>query len=143
MSNEQGKVQNLNNVGKDKRPSGYKGQGNGHKPGPKLSAAERAEIKAKADADSAAEALRRKYELKRIRTGKTRRERIAGAAHKNAQNRDSRASWQNDRKADGSNSTSFPVASCNGRRNRYQVTGKDGATVYLKTASTVGKSAKR
>jgi hypothetical protein len=68
---------------------------------------------------------------KRIRTGKTRSDRENGAAHKNAQNRDSRASWQNNRRADGSNSTTFPWASCNGKRNRFQVTGKGGQTVFL------------
>ncbi len=69
---------------------------------------------------------------KRIRKGKTRRDRENGAANKNAQNRDSRASWQNNRRADGSNSTTFPWASCNGTRNRFQVTGKEGATVFLR-----------
>lgn len=69
---------------------------------------------------------------KRVRTGKTRRDRENGAANKNAQNRDSRASWQNNRRADGSNSTTFPYASCNGTRNRFQVTGKAGATVFLR-----------
>ena len=69
---------------------------------------------------------------KRIRKGKTRRDRENGAANKNAQNRDSRASWQNNRRADGSNSTTFPWASCNGTRNRFQVTGKKGETVFLR-----------
>lgn len=71
-----------------------------------------------------------KYTASRVRKGKTRRDREAGAANKTAQNRDSRASWQNSRRADGSNSVTFPRASCNGQRNRYQYTGKDGATVF-------------
>lgn len=73
---------------------------------------------------------------KRVRTGKTRRDRENGAANKNAQNRDSRASWQNNRRADGSNSTSFPYASCNGKRNRFQVTGKGESTVFLRDSKS-------
>lgn len=69
---------------------------------------------------------------KRIRTGKTRRDRENGAANKNRQNLDSRASWQNGRRADGSNSTTFPWSSCNGQRNRFQVTGKQGQVVFLR-----------
>lgn len=75
-------------------------------------------------------------ELKRIRHGKTRKDREVGASNKNAQNRDSRASWQNNRRADGSNSTSFPYASCNGKSNRFQVTGKAGSTVFLRDAKS-------
>lgn len=83
-----------------------------------------------------AKALVSQYNAKRIRTGKTRRDRENGAANKNAQNRDSRASWQNSRRADGSNSTTFPYASCNGTRNRFQVTGKGGATVFLRDSKS-------
>lgn len=77
-------------------------------------------------------ALLAKYNTKRIRVGKTRRDRENQATNKNAQNRDSRASWQNNRRADGSNPTTFPWASCNGQRNRYQYTGKDGAIVFTR-----------
>jgi hypothetical protein len=74
--------------------------------------------------------------IKRVRTGKTRRDRENGAANKNAQNRDSRASWQNGRDTSGGNKTSFPYASCNGKRNRFQVTGKDGSTVFLRDSKS-------
>jgi hypothetical protein len=63
----------------------------------------------------------------RTRTGKTAKDHRNGAKNKNQQNKDSRAMWQNDTK-----STSFPAASCNGKRNRYQVTGKGNETVFLR-----------
>lgn len=77
-------------------------------------------------------ALLAQYASRRIRKGKSSKDRANGARSKNAQNKDSRASWQNNRRADGSNSTTFPRASCNGKANRYQVTGKDGQTVYVR-----------
>jgi hypothetical protein len=63
----------------------------------------------------------------RIRKGKTKVDRERGAAQKNALNKDMRASWQNDSKG-----STFPWSACNGKRNRYQVTGKSGETVYLR-----------
>ena len=84
---------------------------------------------AKALAEAEAEKVRNFYKEKRIRRGKTAKDHANGQKHKNAQNKDSRAAWQNDTKG-----SSFPVASCNGKRNRYQVTGKGGETVYLKDA---------
>jgi len=60
------------------------------------------------------------------RIGKTKKDRARGAAHKNEQNRQARAAWQNDSKS------TFPTSSCNGKKNRYQVTGKDGQTVYVR-----------
>jgi hypothetical protein len=63
----------------------------------------------------------------RPRLGKTKKDRANGAAGKNQQNKDMRASWQQDSKG-----SKFPVSACNGKRNRYQVTGKGAATVYLK-----------
>lgn len=65
----------------------------------------------------------------RPRIGKTRKDRANGAAAKNQQNKDMRVSWQGDSKRDGKN---FPYSACNGKRNRYQVTGKGNQTVYLK-----------
>lgn len=65
-----------------------------------------------------------------VRHGKSRKDRENNARSKNFENKDSRASWQNTRRADGSNSQTFPWSSCNGKRNRYQVTGKDAQTVY-------------
>lgn len=61
----------------------------------------------------------------RTRKGKTAKDRANGAKGKNQQNKDMRASWQNDTK-----STSFPSSACNGKRNRYQWTGKGNETVY-------------
>ena len=69
------------------------------------------------------------YKEKRVRKGKTAKDHINGQKQKNQQNKDSRASWQNDSKG-----TSFPAASCNGKRNRYQVTGPKGETIFLKDA---------
>ncbi len=63
----------------------------------------------------------------RPRHGKTRKDRANGAKAKNEQNKQSRAMWQGDSKRSGAN---FPYASCNGKRNRYQFTGKDGQTVF-------------
>jgi len=69
------------------------------------------------------------YKARRIRKGKTNRDRLNGAKAKNLQNRESRAMWQNDSKRTAQN---FPYASCNGKRNRYQVTGKGNQTVILR-----------
>jgi hypothetical protein len=61
----------------------------------------------------------------RSRKGKTRKDRANGQAGKNQQNKDMRASWQQNSK-----NTSFPASACNGKRNRYQWTGKNGETIY-------------
>lgn len=60
----------------------------------------------------------------RSRKGKTARDRANGQTNKNYENKQMRASWQSNPK------DSFPASSCNGKRNRYQWTGKDGETVY-------------
>lgn len=67
------------------------------------------------------------FDAERIRKGKTKVDRERGAAAKNAMNKDMRASWQGNSKG-----SSFPWSSCNGKRNRYQVTGKGNQTVYLR-----------
>jgi hypothetical protein len=82
------------------------------------------------EAVSAVAAALALYKTKRIRVGKTRKDHLNGAKSKNQQNKDSRYLWQQDSKRAVSN---FPWAACNGQRNRYQVTGKDGATIYLRT----------
>jgi hypothetical protein len=68
----------------------------------------------------------------RSRIGKTRKDKANNAKAKNAQNRESRASWQNDGSGGKGSKMGFPYASCNGKRNRYQVTGKDNQTVFLR-----------
>ena len=68
---------------------------------------------------------------RRVQPGKTAKDRANGARQKNLQNKQMRADYQNSIKSDGSHSMSFPWASCNGKRNRYQVTGPKGQTIYL------------
>ena len=69
------------------------------------------------------------YAERRVRVGKTMRDIENGQKRKNEQNKESRAMWQKDSKRTAQN---FPSASCNGQRNRYQVTGPKGETVFLK-----------
>lgn len=63
----------------------------------------------------------------RARWGKTQKDRAGGAARRNADNKEARVSWQHDNKASISN---FPYASCNGKRNRTLVTGRQGKPVF-------------
>ena len=66
----------------------------------------------------------------RARWGKTQKDRINGAAHRSAGNKEARVSWQHDSKA---SVTNFPYNSCNGKRNRTVVTSRGGqpvVTVY-------------
>lgn len=58
------------------------------------------------------------------REGKTKKDHARGAKRKNEDNKAARASWQGDAKV------SFPWSSCNGKRNRYQWTGKGNSTVF-------------
>lgn len=69
------------------------------------------------------------YAERRVRVGKTKRDIENGQKRKNQENKDSRAMWQKDSKRTAQN---FPSAACNGKRNRYQVTGPKGETVFLK-----------
>lgn len=80
--------------------------------------------------ESAKERMRRDGIVngRRVQPGKTEKDRANGAKQKNAQNKDTRAMWQTDSKRSKDN---FPRATCNGKKNRYQVTGKGGETVYL------------
>lgn len=80
------------------------------------------------------------YAAKRVRKGKTRKDAANGARAKNQQNRDTRAMWQGDSKRAVAN---FPWSSCNGKRNRYQVTGKGGQTVYLRTGGAAATGFKK
>jgi hypothetical protein len=67
----------------------------------------------------------------RIRKGKTKVDRERGAGAKRAMNNDMRASWRNMGEKSRSHAN-FPWSACNGKKNRYQVTGKGGETVYLR-----------
>jgi hypothetical protein len=67
----------------------------------------------------------------RTRKGKTAKDRAKHAHSKNAENKDLRASWRNS--GNGKRTLqSFPWSSCNGKKNRYQITGKGGKIVYLR-----------
>lgn len=52
-------------------------------------------------------------EKRRIRVGKTKRDRDNGAAARNAQNKAARVVWRND-----PNEKVFPIGTCNGKRTR-------------------------
>lgn len=56
------------------------------------------------------------YAAKRVRVGKTARDRASGAWGNRFTNRAARVSWQKER--DSTNAT-FPRDSCNGKKNRY------------------------
>lgn len=62
----------------------------------------------------------------RARWGKTQKDRVNGAAHRNTGNKEARVAWQNDSHSSISN---FPYTSCNGKRNRTIVTGRNGQPV--------------
>jgi len=57
-----------------------------------------------------------KYEEKRIRTGKTQKDRESGAFVRNAENKAKRATWS---QSSTSTNANFPRETCNGKRNRY------------------------
>lgn len=67
-----------------------------------------------------------------MRPGKTRRDMLSGAKGRNAANKAARNAYCQDSKA---THTSFPFYACNGRKNRYRVTGKDGVTLFLRDNS--------
>lgn len=64
----------------------------------------------------------------RPRWGKTAKDAANGQARRNADNKQSRASWQGDNRASISN---FPYNSCNGKRNRTVRTGKGNERVTI------------
>ncbi len=66
------------------------------------------------------------YQSRRRRVGKTAKQRKSGKLERNASNRSTRSDWCQDSRA--SNST-FPRQTCNGRKNRFQYTGKGGKMV--------------
>ena len=56
------------------------------------------------------------YDQRRIRTGKTKKDRESGATARNIMNKRLRADWYDDNK---STAGSFPRQTCNGKKNRY------------------------
>ena len=56
------------------------------------------------------------YDQKRIRTGKTQKDREGNLFERNTQNKLKRAAWD---QASNSTNANFPRETCNGRRNRY------------------------
>ncbi len=69
--------------------------------------------------------------LKRVRIGKTARERESGVHENRFANRDLRVSWQHE--ASGKAKVAFPATACNGKKNRHRWTGKGGKTVLAGT----------
>lgn len=69
-------------------------------------------------------------EQRTYRRGKTARDRARGEAQRRAGNRAARVQWQHD--SSGNKNARFPAETCNGKKNRYQVTGKGNQTVRLK-----------
>lgn len=61
-----------------------------------------------------------------VRTGKTKRDRENKATERRLANQAARREWQNDNRSTNAN---FPYDSCNGKKNRYHVTGKGGGHV--------------
>ncbi len=66
------------------------------------------------------------------RSGKTQRDLRSGAKGRNAANKAARNAYCQDSKVAN---TAFPFYACNGRKNRYRVTGKDGETLFLRDNS--------
>jgi hypothetical protein len=67
--------------------------------------------------------------MPKVRIGKTEKERKSGVHGNRFANRAKRVAWGKDNNATNSG---FPRDACNGKRNRYRVTGKDGASIVLK-----------
>ena len=74
----------------------------------------------------------------RPRVGKTKKDKARNAANTAYQNREARASWQN-------NGGPFPYANCNGKRNRHLFTGRGNTQIILtiKSASATTSKAKK
>lgn len=65
----------------------------------------------------------------RPRVGKTQKDRESGATARRLDNRSTRVEWEQE--AQGKRSkVPFPQQVCNGKKNRYQVTGKNGNTIF-------------
>lgn len=61
-----------------------------------------------------------------VRNGKTAKDRANKATERRLANQAARREWQNDNRSTNAN---FPYDSCNGKKNRYVVTGKGGQPV--------------
>lgn len=61
------------------------------------------------------------------RINKTRRDRDGGYAARRAANRDARNAYCQKQSAKNSE---FPTYACNGKKNRYRYTGKNGETIF-------------
>ncbi len=66
------------------------------------------------------------YQARRRRVGKTAKDRKNSATETRLINREARTSWMSER---GATNDTFPRASCNGRKNRFVTTGKNGKKV--------------
>lgn len=62
--------------------------------------------------------------------GKTQRDVKSGAAQRNHGNKLARAAWNNEMNTRRSQST-FPWHTCNGKRNRFEYTGKGGKRMVV------------
>lgn len=70
---------------------------------------------------------------KRVRHGKTRRDSANGYQARRAGNRDARNAYCAASKEQRDlNNSKFPFHACNGKKNRYRVTGKNKQTVFLR-----------
>lgn len=67
-----------------------------------------------------------------MRKGKTQRDLKSGAKGRNASNKEARNAYCQDTKV---SNTNFPWHACNGKKNRYRVTGKHGVSIFLRDNS--------
>ena len=73
------------------------------------------------------------YDAKRIRTGKTKKDRESGATARNETNKALRVEWQQTAEKSRFN-RNFPVATCNGKRNRFHAVTKKNGRIAKKAA---------
>ena len=66
--------------------------------------------------------------MPKVRKGKTERKRANGATARNADNKAKRVAWQH---GNGETNKTFPRETCNGKKNRYRVTGKGNMEVFV------------
>ncbi len=68
----------------------------------------------------------------RPRKGKTQKDVESGAKQRNHENKQARVAWQEQCRGNKLREQSFPITSCNGKKNRHRVTGKGNTTIILK-----------
>ena len=61
-----------------------------------------------------------------MRIGKTAKDKARRIQERNTENKQTRADWENDRAPSG-NPTTFPIETCNGKKNRYSKSQKKAA----------------